>query len=381
MKPTPSAPRPPGREERLLLAPFEMKGALRADEVAAVMDEVLSIDDGYVTRRLPLGDGGPGTLDALLAATPHLELRTVRVEDALGRTVPARFALLRGSGTKPGWAYLEAAEAHGLWRLTRAERSVTLTTSRGVGQLIAAALDAGATDLCLGLGGSASNDGGAGALEALGARLLDARGRPLAPGGAALEALARLELTGLDPRLSQARLTLACDVNAPLLGPTGASRLFGPQKGAAPEEVDRLERGLVRFAAQLEELVGAVLRERPGAGAAGGLGFGLMGALGAHPEPGLDAVAELVDLDAALRWADRVLTAEGKLDAQSLLGKGPVRLAERAARLGVPTIAVVGVAEVSAASFEQVIRAPAAAPGDPDSARAALRQALRTWCG
>jgi len=356
-----------------------MKGTLSAAEVASIMEGVLSTRATCSTRRLPLGDGGPGTLDALRMAMPAIELRTVSVEDALGRTVPARFGLLRGSSRSPTHAYLEAAEAHGLWRLPPTGRSALRTTSRGVGQLIAAALEAGATRICVGLGGSASNDGGAGALEALGARMLDARGHPLPSGGAALNGLARVDLTGLDPRLAQTRLTLACDVSAPLLGPTGASHLFAPQKGASASEVERLECGLSRFASQLEALVGDRLRDRPGAGAAGGLGFGLMAGLNAHPRPGLEVVAELVGLDAALRWADRVLTAEGRLDAQSLLGKGPVRLAERAAGMGVPTVAFVGVAEVSAGAFEAIVPATAEDATDPASARRALQQALAAW--
>ena len=375
----PAPTEPPGsRAVRLLLAPFEMKGTLSAAEVASIMEEILSVR-GFATRRLPLGDGGPGTLDAVFAAVPEIELRTVSVEDALGRKVTARFGLLSGSATVPTRAYLEAAEAHGLWRLQRAELQALHTTSSGVGQLIAAAMDAGATELCLGLGGSASNDGGAGALEALGAQLLDGRGRPLPSGGAALNGLARVDLTGLDSRLAHTRLTLACDVTAPLLGPTGASRLFAPQKGASPDDVERLEAGLARFAAQLEDAAGDVSRDRPGAGAAGGLGFGLMAALKAQARPGLEVVAELVGLDAALRWADRVLTAEGRLDAQSLLGKGPVRLARRAAGQGMPTVAFVGTAEVSAPEFEQVVLATAEDLTDPDSARRALERALAAW--
>lgn len=376
--------RPLRSAQRLLLAPFEMKGALRAAEVAAIMERVLEDRFGSVTRRLPLGDGGPGTLEALAASLPDLELREAHVQDALGRRVPARFGLRRAVSsmevpTRPVWAWIEAAEAHGHFRLTPSERSAVDATSRGVGQLIVAALDAGATELWIGLGGSASNDGGAGALEALGARMLDAQGRPLASGGAALSQLARVELSDLDPRLSSSRITVACDVMAPLLGPLGASRLFGPQKGATPEDVDRLEEGLGR----LDQVLGAqrpdVAARTPGTGAAGGLGYGLMVGLGAGVRTGLDAIAELVGLPSALEWADGVLTAEGCLDAQSLLGKGPVRLAQWAAERSVPTVAFVGRAEVEAPMFREVIEAPAQVPSVPASARAALEQALSRW--
>lgn len=363
----------------LLLAPFEMKGTLRAVEVAAIMERVLSEREGLHTQVLPLGDGGPGTIDALVSAVPGLELRVVEVEDALGRPVPARFGLQRGSSEAPSRAYLEAAEAHGLFRLMPAERSALNASSRGVGQLITAALDAGATELLLGLGGSASNDGGAGALEALGARLTDVDGRPLRPGGGALERLARVDLSHLDPRLASARLTLACDVMAPLLGPMGASHLFGPQKGATPEDVERLEAGLTRFAHLLSSQGSGVSAASPGAGAAGGLGFGLMAGLRAEVRPGLDAIAEVVGLERALVQADCVLTAEGCLDAQSLLGKGPVQLAARAAAQGVPTVAFVGSREVDAPMFAQVVLATSRDPTDARAATAALEEALRTW--
>lgn len=362
---------------RLLLAPLEMKGLLTAAEVADVMARALADawpEATWVNR--PLADGGPGTLATLAAALPDLRLESAVVQDPLGRSVQARWGWLEAPVPT---AFIEAAEACGLWRLAPQERDPLRTSTHGVGQLIGKALDRGVTRVVVGLGGSATNDGGAGALVALGARLLDASGRPLPPGGGGLSALAAIDLEGLDPRRSQVRWELATDVQAPLLGPHGASRLFAGQKGAAATDVDRLEQGLTRLADVLEASLGRFLRARPGAGASGGLGFGLAALSGVMPSSGFDVIADLVALSGDLAQVDHVLTAEGRLDAQSLLGKGPVRLAAWAERFGVPTTAFVGEALERPSCFTDVITASAGPTPTPGSARAALEAAVRTW--
>jgi len=362
---------------RLLIAPLEMKGLLTATEVAQVMAEVLEAEWPEATlRHLPLADGGPGTLDTLAVALPSLRRIDARVQDPLGRPVHARWGLLDG---ELPMAFVEAAQACGLSRLALAERDPARATTHGVGELIAAALSHPITRLVVGLGGSATNDGGAGALAALGARVLDAQDCPIGPGGLPLTRLARVDLSGLDPRCAQVEWQLACDVRAPLLGATGASRLFGPQKGVHADDLERFELGLTRLADALEAETGRHLRQQPGMGAAGGLGLGLSAASGSAPVSGFDVIADLVGLDARLGEVDHVLTAEGRLDTQSLLGKGPVRLAEWARRRGVPTTAFVGEAQHAAPCFDAIHLAHAGNPPTREGARSAVAHATRAW--
>ncbi len=324
----------------MLLAPDKFKGTLDAEEVAAHLATGFrrAAPEAEV-RVVPVADGGDGSVAAALRA--GYDPRRVRVRGPLGGMVDARLAR-RGTTT-----IVEVADACGLRRLPTGVRAPLTATSHGVGEAMRAALDEGATTLVVGLGGSATTDGGAGLLGALGCGFTDAAGHRLRPGGGDLVRLATADLTGLDSRLAGVDVILAGDVDNPLLGPYGAARVFGPQKGADPAGVERLEAGLNRLVTVLSRAGGRVgeraraAADTAGAGAAGGLGFALL-LLGAEPRPGADFFLRLLDFDQALTGARRVVTGEGSLDAQSLRGKAPVTVARRAAAAGVPAVAVVG---------------------------------------
>jgi glycerate 2-kinase len=323
---------------KVILAPDSYKDALPAREAVRAMAE--GLQQALVDARLdecPMGDGGEGTLDALLAATGAERLEQM-VQDPLGRPCRAVWGWQPATRT----AYIELAEASGLQRLAPVERTALDSTTYGVGELIRAALDRGAQHLLLMLGGSATNDAGAGMLQALGARLLDAQGQSLPPGGAALSRLARLELDDLDPRLASLSVETAVDVDNPLLGPRGASAIFGPQKGATPEEVARLDAALAHFADCAAGVIGEDHRELAGAGAAGGMGFAARAFLQAELRPGIELVMAQVGFDARLADADLVITGEGQLDGQSLAGKTPIGIARRAREHGVPVVVLAG---------------------------------------
>ncbi|MBE7480779.1 MAG: glycerate kinase [Polyangiaceae bacterium] len=320
---------------RVLVAPDKLKGSLTAKAAAEAMARGVERAGGSVIGVLPLADGGEGSLEALLAAWGG-ELRSARVKGALGHEVVARLGLLEGGRT----ALVESAEAIGLARLS-AHRDVLSASSYGVGQLIRAALDAGVERVLIALGGSATNDGGAGALQALGLELV---GAPCPVTARDLDRVTRLERGSVDPRLAKVEVVALCDVSSPLTGPTGASLLFAAQKGASADEARALDRALARLA----ELAGFAA-DTPGAGAAGGLGFGLAAFAGARLAPGADFVLDAVELERRLRDAELVLTAEGCLDAQTLQGKLVCRLGERCQRAGVPVIAFAGRVAVEAA--------------------------------
>ena len=324
---------------RVVCAPDSFKHALTARAAAAAM--AAGVRDAWPDAEaleLPLSDGGEGFTDALAGAL-GARLVPVPVRDALGRPATATFALAGAL------AVIEVASAVGLEAIGDAERAIWDADTRGVGDLIAAALDAGATDLLIGLGGSATNDAGAGMLAALGVAFLDADAAPVATTPRGLADLARVDAAGLDPRLAGVRVRVASDVDAPLTGPRGASAVFGPQKGATPDDVPRLDTVLGRVAELAERT--AVARA-PGAGAAGGLGFALMAFLGAELGPGIDLVAGLLDLDAFVAGADLVLTGEGSADAQTLAGKAPAGVAAAARRHGVPVAIFAGRVEPEA---------------------------------
>ncbi|MBB6172304.1 glycerate kinase [Nocardiopsis mwathae] len=328
---------------RVVVAPDKFKGSLTADEVGDALR--LGLLDGdpmlEVTVR-PLADGGEGSVAACLRA--GFAARTVRVRGPLGDRVGARFAL--GGGT----AVVEAAEACGL-QLLGGNRAPLAASSSGVGDMIRHALDAGARRIVLAAGGSASMDGGAGMLTALGGRLTDAAGGRLPAGAAALRSVAHLELAGVDPRLSHAELVLAADVDAPLLGPSGAVAVFGPQKGAGPAEAALLEHALGVLASVAPAAgTGADLAALPGAGAAGGIGFGAY-LLGARHVSGAEYFAELAGLPAVLSGASLAVTGEGCLDSQTLAGKLPLIVAAQARSAGVPAIAAVGRCLIDAAEW------------------------------
>ncbi|HLJ69371.1 MAG TPA: glycerate kinase, partial [Chloroflexota bacterium] len=250
----------------------------------------------------------------------------------------ATWGLLGGSDT----AVIEMAAASGLPLIRRDQRNPMRTTTYGTGELIRAALDSGARRLIVGIGGSATNDGGAGMAQALGVRLLDANRQELRPGGANLVRLDRIDTSGLDPRVGDLEVEVACDVNNPLVGPTGASYVYGPQKGADQHMVCELDAALERYADVIQRDLGPDLRDVPGAGAAGGTGAGLIAFLGARLRPGVEIVFEALEFERRSRGADLVITGEGKMDRQDLFGKAPIEVARRARALQIPCIAVVG---------------------------------------
>lgn len=325
---------------RVVIAPDKFKGSLTAREAAEAVAEGLrrALPD-VETVVLPVADGGEGTVDAALGA--GYEPRRVEVAGPTGEPVEALFAL-RGQV-----AVVEMAEASGLRRLPGGVPAPLTATTRGTGELVLAALDASAGRLVLGIGGSATTDGGAGMAQALGARLLDRAGRELPPGGAALRDLDRLDSSGLDPRLGGLEVVIASDVDNPLTGPRGAAAVYGPQKGATPADVPVLDAGLTRWAEVLRRDLGADVADRPGAGAAGGLGAGCLALLDARLVPGIDLLLDVVGFADAVAGADLVVTGEGSLDEQSLHGKAPVGVAAAAWAAGVPVVALVGRLQVA----------------------------------
>ncbi|WP_263862636.1 glycerate kinase family protein [Bifidobacterium platyrrhinorum] len=298
---------------------------------------IKNADPDAEVRCLPMADGGEGTARALADATGGA-MRAVDAHDPLGRPIAAEFGML-GDGTT---AVVETAEASGLALLAPEERDPLAASSYGTGELIRAALDAGATRIIVGLGGSATNDAGAGLLKALGARLLDRDGHDVAPGGAALAGLDHVDLSGLDPRLAHVGIVAACDVTNPLTGPQGASAVFGPQKGASPADVAALDHALARFADVIGRELSVAVADVPGAGAAGGIGAALKGVLGAAFRPGIDIVIETSGLDEAAQWADVVFTGEGSIDFQTKFGKTPAGVARTAKRHGRPVVVLAG---------------------------------------
>jgi glycerate kinase len=287
--------------------------------------------------RVPMADGGEGTVAALVAATGG-SYRTVTVTGPLGEPVAASFGLLGDGRT----AVLEMASTSGLWLVPPTLRDPLRATTRGTGQLLLAALEAGARRVIVGIGGSATNDGGAGLGQALGFRLLDTHGRELEPGGGELDRLARIERTDQVAVLGSATIAVACDVSNPLCGPRGASAVYGPQKGATPEMVERLDRNLGHFADIVARDLDVAVRDIPGSGAAGGLGGGLVAFAGGRLEGGVNLVIEAVNLRDRLHAADLCLTGEGALDGQSAFGKTAVGVARLAHSLGCPTLAIAG---------------------------------------
>jgi glycerate kinase len=323
---------------RVVIAPDKFKGSLTALEAAEAMARGLSrVDPSAEIDRVPMADGGEGTVAALVAATGG-SYRTVTVTGPLGDPVVASFGLLGDGRT----AVLEMASASGLWLVPPALRDPLRATTRGTGQLLLAALKAGARRVIVGIGGSATNDGGAGLGQALGFRLLDTHGRELEPGGGELDRLARIERTDQVAVLGSATIAVACDVTNPLCGPQGASAVYGPQKGATPEVVERLDRNLGHFADIVARDLDVAVRHIPGSGAAGGLGGGLVAFAGGRLEGGVNLVIEAVNLRERLHAADLCLTGEGALDGQSAFGKTAVGVARLAHSLRCPTLAIAG---------------------------------------
>lgn len=323
---------------KIVLAPDSFKESMTASQaVAAMRAGVQAVLPDAECVEMPMADGGEGTVDAVVDALHGRRVEAV-VQDALGRPVTATY----GHVPLRQLAVIEIAAAAGLERIPVAQRDVLRAGTFGVGELIRSALDRGAEDLLIGLGGSATNDGGAGMLVALGAVLTDAAGNPLEPGGAPLQRLERIDISGLDPRLHDVRVRVASDVTAPLLGPTGASAVFGPQKGASAADVQSLDSALSRLATVTATTLGRAEPQRPGAGAAGGLGFALAEFLGAEIRPGVDEVARTVGLERALLGADWVFTGEGSVDAQTVMGKTPFGVAQLAVKAGARVVIFAG---------------------------------------
>ncbi|HFJ4328342.1 glycerate kinase [Serratia liquefaciens] len=324
--------------KKVVIAPDSFKESLSALEVAEAIERGFrQIFPQVQYVKLPMADGGEGTVDSMVAATGG-EIVTVAVTGPLGQPVQAFYGLL-GEGET---AVIEMAAASGLHLAPKAQRDPRMTTSYGTGELILAALERGVKTIILGIGGSATNDGGAGMMQALGARLLDENRQALPPGGAALAQLAYIDLSGVDSRLQQVSITAACDVDNPLCGANGASAVFGPQKGATPEMVTQLDAALRHYGTLLEQATGREVINAPGAGAAGGMGAALLGMLNARLRPGIEIVIETLQLEEALRDADLVITGEGRLDSQSIHGKTPIGVARVAKRFGLPVIGIAG---------------------------------------
>ena len=324
---------------RIVIAPNAFKGSLSALEAATAIGEGVRIAAPDADLALvPIADGGDGTVDALVQATRG-ERRTRRVRGPLGDPVDAEYGLIdEGSA-----AVIEMAKAAGLALVPPDKRDPRVTTTYGVGELMQHAFDAGARHFIVGIGGSATNDGGAGMAQALGYHLLDKNGRELPPGGLALKRLARIHVGGVHANWKETEVDVACDVTNPLTGPRGASAVYGPQKGATPEMVAELDDALHHFAEIIRRDLGVDVEPLPGAGAAGGLGAGLMAFSGARLRPGAEMVMEALHLDERLTGAQLVITGEGRIDSQTArFGKGPAAVARHAKQAGIPVVAIGG---------------------------------------
>ncbi|MDO6706473.1 glycerate kinase [Photobacterium sp. 1_MG-2023] len=323
---------------KIIIAPDSYKESLPALAVARAIEagfrQVLPEAD---YRLCPMADGGEGTVQSLVDATQG-KIMQVRVTGPLGTPVDGFYGLLGDGKT----AVIEMAAASGLDLVPTAKRNPMRTTSYGTGELITAALDQGRTHLIIGIGGSATLDGGAGMLQALGIRLLDRQNQDIGLGGEALSDLARIDTTGLDPRLAQVCLEVACDVDNPLCGPNGAARVFGPQKGATEAMIRQLDANLAHFADCMATQHQCMVRDSPGAGAAGGMGAALMGLLNAHLQPGIEIVIRATGLADIMSDADLVITGEGRIDSQTIHGKTPIGVARCAQQFNVAVIGIAG---------------------------------------
>lgn len=347
---------------KVVIAPDSFKGSIYALEVAEAMSEgVHRVLPDAETVLVPVADGGDGTLETLVA-TSGGETRSSEVTGPLGETVVAQWGALGDGRT----AVVEMARSSGLALVAAESRNPLIATTFGLGEVIREALDAGLREFIVGIGGSATNDGGGGMAQALGVRLLDADGADLPFGGAALAQLDRIDMSGLDPRVRESRFSVACDVSNPLTGPEGASAVYGPQKGATPEMIRRLDAALLHLAEVVRKDVGVEINDVPGAGAAGGLGGGLIAFVSGSLGTGSDIVLDTVGLDAKLDDADLVITGEGGLDYQTVYDKAPIGVARRAKARGIPVIAISGsLGERYAEVHEHGIAAAAAITSAP----------------
>lgn len=323
---------------KIVLAPDSFKESLSALQVAESIErgfkQVLPNAE-YV--KVPMADGGEGTVQSLVDATGGRIIKKT-VTGPLGEAAEAFFGILGNEKS----AVIEMAAASGLHLVPATKRNPLLTTTRGTGELIAAALEYNVNHIIIGIGGSATNDGGAGMAKALGARFLNSNGQEIAEGGGALSDLAAIDLSSLDSRLAHVKIEVACDVDNPLIGPKGASAIFGPQKGATPEIVNQLDENLAHYAEIIEKDLGVKIADVPGAGAAGGLGGGLLAFMQAELSRGVDIIMEAAKLSDIIAGADLVITGEGKIDGQTIFGKTPIGVAKTAKKHGVPVIGIAG---------------------------------------
>jgi glycerate kinase len=323
---------------KVVIAPQAFKGSISAlDAARAISEGVRLVVPNAETVVVPVADGGDGTLETLVEGSGG-EIRAAEVTGPLGERRTSQWGAM-GDGTT---AVIEMARTSGLALVPIDKRNPLVTTTYGLGEAIRHALDAGFRRFIIGIGGSATNDAGAGMAQALGAKLLDSQGRDLPFGGAALAQLDRIDISDMDERIRESEFMVACDVNNPLTGPTGASAIYGPQKGATPEIVKQLDVALAHFARIVNRDIGANINDVPGAGAAGGLGGGLIAFMDAELRAGVDIVLDAVKLDDHLKAADLVITGEGSLDHSTVYNKAPVGVASRAKKLGIPVIAIAG---------------------------------------
>jgi glycerate 2-kinase len=323
---------------KIIVAPNALKGSLTADEAAdAIITGIRRMPRECEIIKMPVADGGDGILEVLRAHIPG-KMEHVEAADPLFRKRPVQFFV----SPQQSLAVVEMAKVSGLAMLSEDQRNPEITTSYGTGEVIREALNTGIRNIHLGLGGSATVDGGMGIACALGVKFLDHDHRELPPVGSSLSMIRKMDLSGLDNRLKHVKMDAICDVNNPLLGPNGAAHIFGPQKGATPEQVKALETGLENLAKVILHETGVDIRDVPGAGAAGGVGGALLGIFKAELRPGIDVVLELLDMESHIQDADLVLTAEGQIDTQTVRGKAPAGVARLAKKHNVPCIALAG---------------------------------------
>ncbi|MEG1419993.1 MAG: glycerate 2-kinase [Citrobacter sp.] len=323
---------------KIVIAPDSYKESLSATEVAQAIEKgfrEIFPDAQYVS--VPVADGGEGTVEAMIAATQGTE-HSAWVTGPLGEKVNANWGMSGDGNT----AFIEMAAASGLALVPPEKRNPLITTSRGTGELILKALESGAQNIIIGIGGSATNDGGAGMVQALGAKLCDANGTEIGYGGGSLISLNTIDISGLDPRLKTCSIRVACDVTNPLIGDTGASRIFGPQKGATEERIIELDRNLSHYADIIKKSLRVDVKDVPGAGAAGGMGAALMAFLGAELRSGIEIVTQALNLEEHIHDCTLVVTGEGRIDSQSIHGKVPVGVASVAKKYHKPVIGIAG---------------------------------------
>lgn len=321
---------------KLLFASDSFKGTLSSEQIIRLLTETAEkIFPGCETSGVPIADGGEGTVDAVIAVTEG-SLRKVKVHGPLMEETEASYGVFHGDS-----AIIEMASASGLPMVPTEKRNPLNTTTYGTGELIKDALDQGYRKLSIAIGGSATNDGGMGAMRALGVRFLDVDGAELSGCGADLEKVAKIDMSGLHPAIAEAEITVMCDVNNPLTGPDGATYTFGKQKGGTPEILDQLEAGMKHYAQMMREN-GMDVEQMAGAGAAGGLGAALCGYLHASLKSGIETVLDLINFDSLLEGTDLVVTGEGRIDWQSAFGKVPSGIGLRCKNHGVPAVAIVG---------------------------------------